>query len=57
MSDEIEVRKLLQQYVEEYPVFRLKPVGAPNSLKRNEQDRQIALENAALKALFGKVQS
>jgi hypothetical protein len=52
--NEHEICKLLQQYIEEYPVFRLKPIGASGSFKRNEQERQIKLENAALKALFGK---
>lgn len=51
MSNNLEIYNLLKAYVEEYPAFRVKPIGAPNSGARFEQDRQIDLENRALKAL------
>lgn len=51
MSNNIEIYNLLKEYIEEYPAFRSKPIGAPHSLKRMEQERQIALEDKALKAL------
>lgn len=53
MSNNIEVHNLLREYIEAYPAFRLKPVGAPNSLKRREQEQAIDLENRAIKALMG----
>ncbi len=38
----------LKAYVAMYPAFR-HPIGAPHSIKRIEQDAQIALEDAAKK--------
>jgi hypothetical protein len=47
---------VLQRYMAAYPAFRIKPEGAPGSHARNEQERLIALENAAEEALFKRVQ-
>lgn len=51
MSNNIEIYNILKEYLEEYPAFRSKPIGAPNSSKRAEQERQIALEDRAKRAL------
>lgn len=45
------LKLILWEYVREYPAFRGKPVGAPNSEKRREQERLIALEDRAKKLL------
>ena len=42
-----EVLEVLQRYVFAYPAFRIKPVGAPGSEKRIEQENLMALEDAA----------
>lgn len=42
---------LLERYIAAYPAFRVKPVGAPGSRARDEQERLMALEEAALAAL------
>lgn len=42
---------LLRLYVQAYPAFRSKPIGAPGSAARATQEMQIALEDAA-KALL-----
>jgi hypothetical protein len=42
---------ILQRYVASYPAFRIKPVGAPGSEKRVEQENLMALEDAAQAAL------
>jgi len=41
----------LKAYMEEYPAFRFKPIGSPNSPARNEQERRIELENNTMKLL------
>ncbi|MCB0654466.1 MAG: hypothetical protein KDC85_24515 [Saprospiraceae bacterium] len=51
MSDQL--KELLYQYVQEYPAFRALPVGAPESLARQEQERLIGLEDKAKKLLEG----
>lgn len=43
--------KLLERYMAAYPAFRIKPVGAPGSEKRIEQENLMALEDAARAAL------
>lgn len=42
---------VLQRYVNAYPAFRIKPVGAPGSPERVEQERLMALEDAARTAI------
>lgn len=42
---------LLAEYVAAHPAFRVKPIGAPGSIARAEQDAAIQLENAARAAL------
>jgi hypothetical protein len=42
-----EMRELLIGYVLRYPAFRTKPVGAPDSLERHQQDMDINRENRA----------
>lgn len=44
---------VLQRYVAAYPAFRMKPIGAPGSEKRVEQENLMALEDAA-RAAFAK---
>lgn len=50
-SAESGLRSIIERYMAMYPAFRTKPEGAPNSIARNEQERQIALEDAARAAL------
>lgn len=45
----------LRRYVNEYPAFRTKPVGAPESSARREQDRQIQIEDQAMAAITDAV--
>ena len=42
---------VLERYINAYPAFRMKPVGAPNSPKRIEQENLMALEDAARAAI------
>lgn len=46
-----ELVKLLQRYMAAYPAFRIKPIGAPGSEKRVEQENLMALEDTARAAL------
>jgi len=41
----------LSGYVAAYPAFRVMPVGAPGSQARLDQDKKIAMEDAAKAAL------
>lgn len=41
----------LEEMVREFPAFRSKPEGAPNSAARQEQERQIAREDRALELI------
>jgi hypothetical protein len=41
------IAAVLERYVAAYPAFRIKPVGAPGSQVREEQERLMALEDAA----------
>ena len=62
MTDRIEelarenerLRYVLNRYISAYPAFRIRPVGAPGSKKRTEQENLMALEDAALAVLAGK---
>jgi len=45
------LRALLNRYISAYPAFRIRPVGAPGSEKRIEQENLMALEDAAQAAL------
>ena len=38
---------VLERYMNMYPAFRIKPEGAPGSQVRDEQERKMALEDAA----------
>jgi hypothetical protein len=49
--NEKEMCELLRQYVDEYPAFRTKPVGAEGSIARHEQDRRIVMEDWARKVI------
>lgn len=51
---EAKLRATLAEYMRLYPAFRGKPVGAPNSEKRQEQKALIALEDRARKLLKEK---
>lgn len=42
---------VLQRYVNAYPAFRMKPIGAPGSPARIEQENLMALEDAAKAAI------
>ncbi len=42
-----ELTELLERYVSAYPAFRIKPIGAPGSEKRIEQENLMALEDDA----------
>ena len=46
-----ELCAVLERYINAYPAFRMKPVGAPNSPKRIEQEGLMALEEAAMAAI------
>lgn len=48
------LRELLTRYVYAYPAFRIRPIGAPGSEKRVDQESLIALEDAARTALARK---
>lgn len=48
---EAKLRAALAEYMRLYPAFRCKPLGAPHSEKRQEQDAAIALEDRARKLL------
>lgn len=39
--------KVLERYMDAYPAFRIKPIGAPGSAARIEQENLMALEDAA----------
>ncbi len=41
------IASVLESYINTYPAFRTKPVGAPGSQARDEQELKIALEDAA----------
>lgn len=52
MNDrERELIELLKRYRNAYPAFRIKPEGAPGSPVRIEQERLMALEDAANAAI------
>ena len=38
---------MLQNYMATYPAFRIKPLGAPGSVARVDQEFRIALEDEA----------
>jgi len=38
---------MLRRYISAYPAFRMKPIGAPNSEKRIEQEMLMQLEDDA----------
>lgn len=42
---------VLNRYLAAYPAFRMKPIGAPGSEKRIEQENLMALEDTARAAL------
>lgn len=42
---------VLVQYLSAYPASRIKPVGAPGSPARTEQENLMALEDAAMAAI------
>lgn len=46
-----DLRHVLERYMAAYPAFRMKPVGAPGSEKRAEQENLMALEDAARAAI------
>ncbi|MFA6204189.1 MAG: hypothetical protein WC710_13515 [Gallionella sp.] len=46
-----ELATVLTRYVSCYPAFRMKPMGAPNSSARIEQENLMSLEDAAREAL------
>jgi len=43
--------EIVERYLLLHPAFRIKPEGAPGSPVRIEQERQLALEDAAKAAL------
>lgn len=48
-----EYKECLHLYLNEYPAFRAKNVGSPNSEVRIEHDRRILIEDRAINALTG----
>lgn len=48
-----EARELLTAFVNEYPPFKSRPLGAPNSSARIEQENRIQLDDQA-RALLAK---
>lgn len=42
---------ILGRYMAAYPAFRMKPIGAPGSVMRVEQENLMALEDAARAAI------
>jgi hypothetical protein len=51
MTQNIALKAMVERYMSAYPAFRIKPVGAPNSEKRREQENLMALEDSARKLL------
>jgi hypothetical protein len=47
------LRVLLKAYLAKFPAFRSKPIGAPYSKERNQQQEHIALEDLARAAFTG----
>lgn len=47
------LRVLLKAYLAKFPAFRSKPIGAPYSKERNQQQEHIALEDLARTAFTG----
>lgn len=50
-KDAPDLLEVLSRYVSAYPAFRMKPVGAPGSDKRIEQQNLMALEDTAQAAI------
>lgn len=46
-----ELVAVLRRYMSAYPAFRIKPIGAPGSQARIEQENLMALEDAARNAI------
>ena len=53
-AENANLRQIIYSYVQTHPAFRLKPVGAPNSIKRAEQNWEIELEDMAKAAIANK---
>lgn len=51
LDEQKELGSLLREYMQEFPAFRLKPEGSPNSDARQEQQADIAREDRALALL------
>ncbi len=49
----VATRNMLERYIAAYPAFRVKPIGAPGSQARDEQERLMVLEEAAMGVLRG----
>ena len=45
------MEEALRRYIAAYPAFRIKPIGAPGSPARLEQENLMALEEAGERAL------
>jgi hypothetical protein len=50
-SNEQRLIAIIDRYMAAYPAFRIKPEGAPGSQARGEQERLMALEDAAKAAI------
>ena len=46
-----EMARLLEWYVTEFPAFRAKPIGAPNSIMRLKQQIHTDIEDRARAAI------
>lgn len=42
-----ELAQMLKRYIAAHPAFRMKPIGAPGSIARIEQEHLMALEDSA----------
>jgi hypothetical protein len=51
LSSHQQLAAIVERYMAAYPAFRMKPVGSPGSQVRDEQERLMALEDAARAAL------
>ena len=49
---EEQLAEILKEYLKLYPAFRVKPIGAPGSKARQEQEYQIELEDRVKELLY-----
>lgn len=50
-AENARLKAIIQRYMNTYPAFRMKPIGAPGSIARIEQEKRMELEELAVAAL------